>query len=88
MTTSKSVSHAPASSVGVVTNTSSSAIVTVTAGSANKERIWLGTNPATAIYPWMGMPLTAGQTAVIGVLAGQTLYSNSPGGPATLTASY
>jgi hypothetical protein len=88
MTTTTAVKHVSTGAVSVVSPASGSIVATVTAGAGNGSTVYIGTNAGVCIYPWLGTALNSGQTAIIGVMAGQTLYSHSPGGPAALTVTY
>jgi hypothetical protein len=86
--TTATITHPVPGTVTAVTVKSGSIVCTVTASMTNKTPVAVSSNPGVCIYPWLGANLSAGQTAVVGVTSGQSLYCHSPGGPASLSLSY
>jgi hypothetical protein len=79
MSSNKNVTHAPASTVQIVTpsGTTVGATVTVTQASTPNVRVWVSTNPLVSIYPWYGTAASIGKPVSVTALPGQAVYTHS-----------
>jgi len=82
----KIIVHAPATTQAVVAVSTAPQSVTISNPLASTARVWAGTDPHVAVYPWYGTQIAPGATAVISATPGQVVYTHSEA-PSSLTVT-
>jgi hypothetical protein len=82
----KIVTHATATTVPAEIAQKTETVTVTNPVNSASGRVWVSTNPLVGVYPWLGIPVTPGNSVSIGITAGQTVYTRS-GEPTSLTVT-